>query len=170
MYHNAQSSEVPHMNRNIFRKSSIDRVNSPEQLNKYIRVTNPGIWLVLAAIVSLLVGVVIWGIFGTVENKVETGLLVDGSSAVCYVSAKDALLLKPGMTVTAEDKTSIIKSVASTPVQVKDSFDDYLLHLSGLTEGDFCYMVEVERIGLSDGVYAAAIVTETIHPISFVTK
>ena len=39
------------MKDNIFRKSSIDRVNSPEQLDQYIRVASPGIWLVLTGIV-----------------------------------------------------------------------------------------------------------------------
>ena len=59
------------MNTNLFRKSSIDRVNSPEQLNEYIRVANPGVWLILAAVVALLVGVVIWGVWGTIETTVE---------------------------------------------------------------------------------------------------
>ena len=40
----------------LFRKKSMDRVSSPEQLNDYIRVTSPGLWLVLAAVVILLAG------------------------------------------------------------------------------------------------------------------
>ena len=43
----------------IFRKKSIERISSPEQLHDYIRVTTPGVWLVLIAIIILLVGVVI---------------------------------------------------------------------------------------------------------------
>ncbi|MFQ8637890.1 MAG: hypothetical protein ACLR94_06765 [Acutalibacteraceae bacterium] len=44
------------MNQQLFRKSSIERVSSPEQLNDYIKVTNSGVWLVLAAVIMLLVG------------------------------------------------------------------------------------------------------------------
>ncbi len=55
------------MNESIFRKKTIDRVTSPEQLNDYIRVTTPSIWLVLVTVILLLVGTLIWGIFGTVE-------------------------------------------------------------------------------------------------------
>lgn len=36
------------MESNIFRKKSMDRVSSPEQLNDYVRVMNPGIWMILA--------------------------------------------------------------------------------------------------------------------------
>ena len=38
------------MNGKIFRKNSVDRMSSPEQLNDCIRVTNPGVWMILAAI------------------------------------------------------------------------------------------------------------------------
>ena len=52
------------MNENLFRKKSVDRVSSPEQLNDYIRVANPSVWMVLAAVVILLAGVIVLRIFG----------------------------------------------------------------------------------------------------------
>ena len=43
--------------KSIFRQKALDRINSPEQLTDYLRVTNPGIWLVLiAAVFGILVG------------------------------------------------------------------------------------------------------------------
>lgn len=47
------------MNEQVFRKKSVDRVSSPEQLNEYIRVSNPGVWMILAAIIVLLVGAIV---------------------------------------------------------------------------------------------------------------
>lgn len=46
----------------IFRKKSLDRVSSPEQLNDYIKVATPGMWLILLAIVIFLVGMIVWGV------------------------------------------------------------------------------------------------------------
>ena len=57
----------------IFREKSIERVSSPEELNDYIRVTTPSVWLVLAATVLLLLGMLAWSIFGTVEAHNEDG-------------------------------------------------------------------------------------------------
>ena len=57
----------------IFRQKSIDRVSSPEQLNDYIRVTTPTVWLVLLALVILLLGMLAWSIFGTVEGVDANG-------------------------------------------------------------------------------------------------
>ena len=61
------------MNNSIFRQKSIDRVSSPEQLNDYIRVTSPRIWLVIAAVLFLLAGMILWGVFGSVEMKDSEG-------------------------------------------------------------------------------------------------
>ena len=57
----------------IFRQKSLDRVSSPEQLNDYIRVTTPSVWLVLAAIILLLVGMLAWSVFGTVQANGTDG-------------------------------------------------------------------------------------------------
>lgn len=156
------------MNTKLFRKSSIERINSPEQLNDYIRVANPGVWLILAAVVALLIGVVIWGVFGTVETTVETAVVVDENSALCYVSTEDAARLEAGMTVTVGDHAGSVKSISATPVQINDAFDDYLLYLTGFARDEFCYVAEIELSGVADGVHAAVITVNSIHPISFV--
>ena len=35
----------------VFRKKTLDRIASPEQLTDYLRVTNPGIWVILVAVI-----------------------------------------------------------------------------------------------------------------------
>ena len=45
----------------LFREKSMARVSSPEELNDYIRVTTPGVWLIL------LLGMLVWSIFGMVD-------------------------------------------------------------------------------------------------------
>ena len=48
----------------IFRKNTLDRISSPEQLTDYLRVTNPGIWILLAVTVLLLIGIFAWAAVG----------------------------------------------------------------------------------------------------------
>ena len=55
----------------IFREKSLERV----ELNDYIRVTTPSVWIVLIALVALLVGMLAWSVFGTVETHNEDGSL-----------------------------------------------------------------------------------------------
>ena len=58
----------------IFREKSIEQASSPESLNDYIRVTTPPVWLVLAALLILLTGILIWSVFGTVERHNNEGV------------------------------------------------------------------------------------------------
>jgi len=51
----------------IFRKSAIDSLSSPEQLSDYIRVTTPSIWVILVATIILLGSLFVWAAFGRVE-------------------------------------------------------------------------------------------------------
>ena len=151
----------------IFRKSSIDRVSSPEQLNDYIRVSRPGVWLILIAVVVLLIGVCAWGVLGTLTTTRDAVTGVQGVEATCYVSIEDAKTLTPGMDVYVGDSTGSILSVASDPVEVTANFDAYVMYLSGLKAGDWVVPVKV-KTSAPNGTYIAKIVLETISPISFV--
>ena len=51
----------------IFRKAAIDRMLSPEQLNDYIRVGSPSVWVILAAVIVILASLFVWVEFGRVE-------------------------------------------------------------------------------------------------------
>ena len=62
------------MDNNLFRKKSIDKVSSPEKLDDYIRVTTPSVWITLVAILVVIVGASIWGIFGRITIHTADGL------------------------------------------------------------------------------------------------
>jgi hypothetical protein len=61
------------MNSNVFRKVSLERMSSPEQLDQMMQVTTPRGWVVLAALIVLIIFAVFWGIFGSISTKV-TGM------------------------------------------------------------------------------------------------
>ena len=58
----------------LFRKKSLDRVSAPEELNDYIRVTTPSVWLILFATIILIVGTLVWAVFGKIQVNTETGV------------------------------------------------------------------------------------------------
>lgn len=66
------------MDNNLFREKSIERVSSPEKLDDYIKVVSPGIWILLAAIIVLLLGILVWANVGTIP-------MTDASGAVQMV-------------------------------------------------------------------------------------
>src|SRR5579863_8739831 len=61
----------------IFRHVALERLSSPEQLDRLITLTSPIGWAALVAIAALLAAIVAWGIFGTVPTRVQgAGILV----------------------------------------------------------------------------------------------
>lgn len=159
------------MSNSIFRKSTVDRMNSPEQLNEYIRVARPGVWLVLGAIILLLVGVIIWSIAGTVTTVVNAAVFVDDEGMIqCIVRAGDAADVEPGMPITIGDVgQGVVLSVSEETFEATRE-DSYMLQFAGISEGDICYTLELEAEGLELGIYKGEIEVERIRPISFVTQ
>ena len=154
------------MENTIFRQKSMERVSSPEQLNDYIRVTNPGIWAVLAAVIILLIGFVVWGVTGTLETKVNTAAISDGGTVILYVSEADIENIAQDNTVRISGNDYTITDIAVEPVAVDESFTAYTLHIGGLSVGEWVYPVTVNA-QLPNGVYEADIVTDSVSPISF---
>ena len=68
----------------IFREKSIKRVNQPDDLNDYIRVTTPSVWIALIAIALILVAILGWMIFGTVEVHEDDGSVTE-THPITYV-------------------------------------------------------------------------------------
>ncbi|MDR3178918.1 MAG: hypothetical protein LBT82_02545 [Oscillospiraceae bacterium] len=55
----------------IFRKSSLDRISSPEKLNDYIKVSNPSVWLIISALFVLIVIGFVWASVGSLPTNVQ---------------------------------------------------------------------------------------------------
>ena len=156
------------MDNQIFRKKSLDKVSSPEQLNDYIRVSNPGVWLVLAAVIVLLIGVCVWGIFGRLETTVGSAAVVKDGEMTLYVKEEYLGKITEGMTVRVKENEYLIASVETKPQTIPEGFDEYMLHLSGMHVGEWVFGVSAMQTDLADGVYEAEIVIESIAPMSFI--
>ena len=48
------------------------RISSPEQVDDYIRVTTPGMWLLVTAILVLLAALIIWGFTAKLETETRS--------------------------------------------------------------------------------------------------
>ena len=150
----------------LFRKKSMERVSSPEQLNDYIRVTSSGVWVVLTAVLVLLAGFLVWGIVGKLETKVNAVAVSEEGKVVCYVREEDARGIEAGNAVRLQDAEFTVVSVSAQPVEADGRLSDYAMRLGGLSAGEWVYAVTLDA-ELSEGVYQASIVTGSVSPISF---
>ncbi len=110
----------------IFRQKSLDQISSPEQLHDYLHVTNPTVWLALAAGILLLVGLLIW--LSAASNDVfasATATVNDGSMVIQIDDPNMAKTVKSGMKVLVSDTSVKVTSVGhnedGTPFAVADT-------------------------------------------------
>ena len=96
----------------LFRKESMDRIQSPEQLNDYLRVTNPSVWVVLAAIILLLAGMLIWSASAQIDSfAAGTAQVQNGEMTLFFDDVQKASSVEAGMSVTVGETSSVISSV-----------------------------------------------------------
>ena len=151
----------------VFREKSLKRVASPEELDDYIKVTNPGIWLLLACVIIFLAGILAWGYFGKLESLMTVYGKSENGSFTGYVTGKKFMELNEGMEVRAEETHGYITALSPYPTPAGE-----IIPQSSLEKFDFkadtpLYPVSC-NLSLPDGVYEASIVLEEIKPLSLI--
>ena len=137
------------MKEELFRKKSIETVKSPENLDDYIRVTNPGVWLLLVGILLLLAGACVWGIFGHMDSTAPAAVRVENGIAVCYIAEGDLASVQTGMTVAFADFEARIAQISET--------------------GELGYTCRLTAdSALTDGFYEGKVIVQRFRPLSFV--
>ncbi len=132
---------------NIYREKTLERISAPDQLTDYLKVTNPGIWVILTAVIILLVGVFVWSCVGDLETKSPSTIIVKDKTA--RVATRDMKELTEGDELRLEDKNYDISSV---------------------TTDEFGRKIGIASVDLPDGVYDGIVIVEKTHPIEFLTR
>ena len=159
------------MKSNIFRKKMLDRISSPEQLNDYIRVTNPGPWMLMSAVIILLAGIFVWSVFGRLDTLLNVGAITQDGKTLCYVKEADVDKLELQMPVQIEENQYHIQDISAQPIRMDETYPEYLHHVGDLAEGEWVYVVTLDQVHGEEGsIEQAQIVIESIAPMSFMVN
>lgn len=131
----------------IFRKKTLERISSPDQLTDYLNVTNPKIWVILAAIIALLVGLLAWGTIGTLETSAKVKVIVEEHMAQVIPLGSERL--GEGMPLCVASQETVIASTGTD---------------------DFGRVFGVAELTLPDGMYDGTVVVEKTRPIDFLLE
>ena len=152
------------MSSELFRRKSLDRISSPEELHDYMRVTSPRLWMLLTAIVVLLAGFTVYASMTTMENTMSIQVEIenytfeqeDGSTekftlvtAALPISMKD--IIQTGMTVRIGQETGKVSWLGT-------SMDEDVVNV--------IFEMTHESLPMPDGQCDAELVLESTTPIS----
>ena len=152
------------MEKGLFRQKSIERISSPESLHDYMRVTTPRLWMLLAAIILLLAGFLVFASMTTLENKTTLKVTVETydagqyggtageklTSVSCILPQDQADQVKIGMKIRLGKEEGTVDNIISTGNQ------SYIF-----------FRMDTQLLQMKDGEYDAELVLESASPISF---
>ena len=154
----------------LFRERSLESVESPESLNDYLRVTSPGVWLVLAAVIAILTGAVLWSIFGRIETSVDVAVVSDGSSCTALIPYDSIRSLGDDAAVAIDGVSyALLPGADSEVLVISEDLNPYIRVAGRLEVGDVTVAVSADA-SLSEGVYTGTIVTERLRPMSLLLQ
>lgn len=112
----------------LFRKTALDRLASPERLDRAVVITPPLFAAVLSGGLLIIAAAVLWGFFGKVPVSIKTeGIyVVNGEDAigeiVCYLPLKGGKQIQPGMEAVLRTPTGSLETayVAATVTSVEE--------------------------------------------------
>ena len=143
----SQQNNTQQAGQSLFREKTLQRISSPEKLTEYLRVTNPGIWIVLGAIILLLGGLLIWSAIGTLETKADAKIIVEDHVAI--VVTDGSAKLADGM-----------------PLRILS--ENY--YIAATDEDDYGRVYGITEVALPDGSYEGTVVVEQVRPIDFLLE
>ena len=171
------------MQNKLFKKSSMERLSSPEKLNDYIQVSGIGSWMIVSAALVLVVGLLIWGFCGELtQSEAFIGVARSGK-VMCYVSEGIGRQMEIGMEIDvvplsgAEDEEEMsgkVVAVADYPLsyeEVNEAIEsDFLMATMGVSAWNIAVEIEVNEPLKEGMVYTMSWVTDTMRPIELMFR
>ncbi len=150
----------------LFREKTLELAESPEALNEYLQVTSPGVWLVLASVIVLLTGLLVWAIFGRITTTVKLAVSATEETTVCYIPYQQLeAVMKAGKVTVEDQKIPLQKDPSAEMYTVTEDTNPYLRVAGDLEAGTVTVVAQLEA-KLSPGVYSGTAETESLQPLA----
>ncbi len=170
----------------IFRRGKDNRVESPEKIDDYIRVSSPWTFLIVIALILVLAALILWGTTGslpvteTVKGHVDAQF---NDQVICLMDASrfspDQLTGKQ-VSLRMADRSVVdgtVEEVIDTPVSAEEAAEivrnDWLASNMIDKNHDYFYVVFInpkkELSEYRNQLVDASIITENVRPIRFLT-
>ena len=135
----------------VFRRSTMNRIASADELDHYIKVTNPSAWAITVAALLLIAGIIVWAVVAIVPVTVNTtGITLESPTAktiiACWVDKSTAdKIEKSGAKANIDGIEAESVAVDPTPMSSTEviSFLGSEFYAESLDLSDWNYMVTI---------------------------
>ncbi|MBF0226734.1 MAG: NHLP bacteriocin system secretion protein [Desulfobacterales bacterium] len=120
--------------KSLFRKKALERISSPDQLDTLMQVTSPVGWIALISMGVIVFMIILWGLFGTINDKVYgQGILIKGGTVLVVTSVtsgqiekilvKSGDLIKEGQIVASIGQPGLQRMIQNTKDKIGELED-----------------------------------------------
>ena len=119
------------MSGELFRKAALEKLSTPDQLDRLVVITHPRGWLALLAAAMAIATGLLWGVFGTISYKVSgTGMLIktgglfnishDFTGKIVDIRVREGDLIKEGDVVARIDQSTTLNQIVDLREKIKN--------------------------------------------------
>lgn len=135
----------------LYRKSSLDKLSNPEQLDRMIKISSPLSWLALVAVLIVIIATLIWSVAGTLPStETVNGMIVYSDSVNAAYSDFSGVLeeysVEVGEKVSSGDEIAKARHADGTVKSIKAELDGVLSAYSLETGSKILAGTEIARI------------------------
>jgi len=167
----------------LFREKSLQKISSPEDLDKYIKTASPTVIILFVAVIIFLVGFIVWGIVGQIEVKSTIGIKVEtGGEVTAVITSKDyeSYIEKKGkdyvtskMYVSFGNNSKLkITSYTGQPLTFAmtkvEPEERAVFTYSNISDGQLYFELKCENVTTDKGIYKGKIVYSYSNPIGYI--
>jgi len=144
----------------IFRKASLERLSTPEQLDYLMQVTTPKGWYALWTLCALIVLAIIWSVFGSIPTTISGPAIImpprgvdniysPGTGIVKQIFVAEGDLVTKDEVVATLDQSSMAQKGARSAAEINQSIAATKEHIRSLDR-----QVRAMQVALKDGLIA----------------
>lgn len=110
----------------LYRKSSIEKLSNPEQLDRAITISSPMSWLALVGVLLIIAAVLVWSVVGTLPTTLTVSGVIVPPQGVCAACAScvgtvSSVEKRPGDSISPGDPIASILTGDGSEVSVEAS-------------------------------------------------
>ncbi|MDR1642949.1 MAG: HlyD family efflux transporter periplasmic adaptor subunit [Clostridiales bacterium] len=146
----------------VYRKAALERLSSPEQLDKLIKVTSPMSWLSYLGAVLIIIAAAVWAVLGRIPQTVDmSGICLSPDKSVSLVSPATGVIeyvtVSEGSEVSRGDSVATVVGADGAASEVWAARSGKISAVN-CQSGDFvAYGEEVAKIAIPSGEAGAGL-------------
>ena len=157
------------------------KLHTADDMEQYVQITNPRVWIILAACAAMLMGLMVWVFFGTAATTVETSAVMLDGKTQSFLTYQEFQLIKTGDRAYINDAPWTVSECSSVPLSRDEAFamigSDYLFDKLIKTDKSYLITFTPEQGGSASGESATSITpvsviihTQAVPPIDLILK